>query len=172
MQKRIFAFLAIETIWLAICVFIFGYFLDFFGSTYFRFGPSDDLVIVGLSIRVNTWDRYILLMLYQFIDPVIGVASGDFVFPWVYSSVMNPDKKEIDVPKFQAWSIANYTWLLKSAKRLFSLGVSMSQIDFFLMDELGALVTGAITSFICVKEKIYVAPYDVVDQDIDLEEVV
>lgn len=154
MERRILFCLSVLTIWFSICVFVFGYFLDFFSSDYFRFGPSDDLIILGISIQINTWQKYILLALYQFIDPFISVSTGDLIYPWINSSVMNPDKKELSVPKSHAWLIVNYTWTINLFKGLFSLGVSMSQIDFFIISGLSIIISGAITSYICVKEKI------------------
>lgn len=155
MDQRFIA-LMLLTSWVLICIFIFGYFLDFFGTSYFSFGPSENLVIYGLNIVVDTWSKYFYVMVYNFIDPLISVYASDNVWPWVSASIYNPDMKTIAINKYIAWFIVNYYTFLTCIKMLFSIGMGMTQIDFFLIYNFGVILASCFTGYMSIRKKEYI----------------
>ena len=165
--RRFIVVLVIYTTWIAICATVFGLVLDFFDTPYFSFGPSSDLYILGLGVVIDTWLKYCLLMLYAIINPFISVYTGDTIYPWINSVVMNPDIKTIDMPKPVAWLVTNYMWTINALSYLFSIGLSMTQFDLFLATNVSAITSGAITSFIALSGKSTCAN----NADTDMDEV-
>ena len=75
-------------------------------STYFRFGPNDDFIVI--SVKINTIERYyILLLLIAFIN-IAKVIISEIGEPVLVFNVYNPDKKLVtDFTKFQLKFYAN-----------------------------------------------------------------
>lgn len=165
--RRFIVVLTIYTTWIAICATVFGLVLDFFDTPYFSFGPSSNLYILGLGVVIDTWLKYCLLILYAIVNPFISVYTGDTIYPWINSVVMNPDIKTIDIPKPVAWLVTNYMWTINALSYLFSIGLSMTQFDLFLATNVSAVISGAITSFIALSGK----STHMNNVDIDMDEV-
>lgn len=146
----------IYSVWAIICIFVFGYFLDFFNSAYFRFGPSDDLFIIGLNISVSSWKNYSFLMLYAFFSPLIVVYVWDTIGPWINSDILNREKEVIASNKKHTWLMINYFYLINEICGIFSIGLSMTQVDFFLIGAAAVMVSGGFTSYVAIKNKSYV----------------
>lgn len=151
--RRLVVAEVIVTLWIALCALVFGLCLDFFESQYFNFGPSSDLLVLGLGICIDTWTKYALIMLYAMMNPFIMVYTADMIYPWINSVVMNPDVKTINIPIGVAWMLTNYMWIISSISGLFSIGLSMTQFDFFAAGLVAVAVSGMITSYITLSDK-------------------
>ena len=63
-------------------------------STYYRFGPQEDLIII--SIQINTWSRYAILLVYILALRMCKVFINELGMPILSFNIYNPDKKEIE----------------------------------------------------------------------------
>ena len=101
--------------------------LDTHGS-YWRFGPSEDLIII--SVKINDYTKYgVLLGLISLIN-VVKVISQEIGEPILGFNVYNPDKKHIkEFGRLELQVMANTMFMISSIRSMFMVLISISQID-------------------------------------------
>ena len=63
-------------------------------STYYKFGPNEDLIII--SIKINTWLRYGILLIYVFIFRVCKVFITELGMPILSFNIYDPNRKKVE----------------------------------------------------------------------------
>lgn len=121
-------------------------------SKYFKFGPSEDFIII--SVRINTIPRYcILLVLIAFIN-IAKVIIQEIGEPVLVFNVYNPDKKIIDdFTKFQLKFYANLMFILSNIRNVFNVMITVTQIDIAFYSVLVEQITSFFTVNALVNEK-------------------
>jgi hypothetical protein len=61
-------------------------------STYYRFGPNEDLIII--SIKINTWNRYGVLLVYIMLIRICKVFINELGMPILTFNIYNPNQKK------------------------------------------------------------------------------
>jgi len=61
-------------------------------STYYRFGPNNDLIII--SIKIDTWLKYGILMIYILIFRICKVFITELGMPILTFNIYNPNQKK------------------------------------------------------------------------------
>ena len=145
--------LAILIGWSITIIIIFGVVFDYFSSSFYSFGPSPTLYIIGINYLVDTWPKYGWLSIYVFMQSFIVTLAGDSIYPWINAVVLNPQAEYIEIPKSTAFIITNTMYLTFNILTLFSTGISMSQLGFFLSSTCGSMIAGAIISGRCIMKK-------------------
>jgi len=116
------------------CLVVFiGFYITNFAtdSKYFRFGPNDDFIFI--SVQINTMQKYCSLLTLIFVNDVVRVIVQEFGSPVLYMNVYNPDKKEIsEFSKSQLYFYANSMFLINNIRYIFTLLISVTQIDIAL----------------------------------------
>ena len=107
---------------------------DYTGDTsFYRFGPNPDLVIIGIVIDTPT--KYGLVVLYAVINTVIRNLDHNIIVPWIMLNVQNIKITNIDakdISKQYEISIINtiYSWF----DWLIYIHMLLAQIDMFLLE--------------------------------------
>ena len=107
---------------------------DYTGDTsFYRFGPNPDLVIIGIVIDTPT--KYCLVVVYAVINTVIRNLDHNIIMPWIMLNVQNLKITNIDakdIPKQYEISIINtiYSWF----DWLIYIHMLLAQIDMFLLE--------------------------------------
>ena len=95
-------------------------------STYFRYGWSDDLILI--SFPVNTKMRYMIVCLYIILIKASNVFISDIVGPILGFNIYNPDKKVItDFTKNELQLYGNVNFLINGFKRIMTIMISITQ---------------------------------------------
>ena len=101
------------------------------GGSYWRFGPNDDLIVVG--VKVNTTVRYTGIMIVIALIRITQCIVNEFGMPILGFNVYNPDKVTItDFTKRELWFFANSMFLVSAINSVFVTMVAISQIDLAL----------------------------------------
>jgi hypothetical protein len=134
-------------------LFIGFYITNFAGdSKYFRFGPSEDFIFI--SVQINTTQKYCSLLTLIFVNDIIRVIIQEFGDPVLYMNVYNPDKKEIiEFSKAQLYFYANSMFLINNIRYIFTILISVTQIDIALFSVLVEQVIVIITIKMLLDEK-------------------
>lgn len=143
------------SVWMFFVSVILVSFFGFLNSSYFHFGPSPSLSLLGTNLLIDTWDKYILYSAYLCIDSFIVVFIGETILPWINASILNQEAKTISNDKTQTFVFVNAMYILMVFRALFSIGSSMTQIDFFIYTNIGRLVAGSLTAGIAIYKKEY-----------------
>ena len=115
-------------------------------STYFRYGWSDDLVLI--SFPVNTKMRYIIVCLYIIVIKGTDVLIGEIVGPILGFNIYNPDKQVItDFSQNELQVYGNLNYLINGFKRIMMIMISITQIDLALI----GMLSGEIISFYTIR---------------------
>jgi len=129
----------IITCWMVVILtimlsYIFAYNKDYSGdTTFYRFGPHPELIILGIVI--DTPVKYGLIVLYAVINTIIRNLDHNIIVPWIMLNVQNIKANNIDIkdiPKQYEISIINtiYSWF----DWLIYIHMLLAQIDMFLLE--------------------------------------
>lgn len=100
-------------------------------STYFRFGPSEDLIVI--SVLINTWGKWIGLQLFIGVIKSCDVLVNELGSPILGFRIYNPDKKIInDFTKNELNFLANAMWFTNSFRSVLMVVVNITQFDIAL----------------------------------------
>lgn len=129
----------IITCWMVVILtimlsYIFANKEDYTGDTsFYRFGPNPELVIIGIVIDTPT--KYGLVVLYAVINTIIRNLDHNIIVPWIMLNVQNIKITNIDakdISKQYEISIINtiYSWF----DWLIYIHMLLAQIDMFLLE--------------------------------------
>jgi len=140
------------------CLVLFiGFYITNFAaeSKYFRFGPSEDFIFI--SVQIDTTQKYCSLLTLIFVNDIIRVIIQEFGDPVLYMNVYNPDKKEItEFSKLQLYFYANSMFLVNNIRYIFTLLISITQIDIALFSVLIEQIVVIITIKMLLDEKKFI----------------
>lgn len=97
-------------------------------SSYFRWGPNDNLVV--LTVHVNTWASYAGILAVLFIIRFIEVILSDIAAPIIQFTVYDPYK--VDIQEFGRIELQVMTILMimiSAARAVILFVVAVTQID-------------------------------------------
>jgi len=115
-------------------------------SSYFRYGWSDDLILI--SFPVNTKMRYMIVCLYIILIKASNVFISEIVGPILGFNIYNPDKMVItDFTKFELQVYGNVNFMINGFKRIMTIMISITQIDLALI----GMLSGEIMSFYTIR---------------------
>jgi len=123
-------------------------------NTYVKFGPNDNLNILG--VKIDTWTKYcvcqVALCIFQIADTIIQ----EFANPILGFNIYNPDKKVInDFTKFQLQFYAQSFWFINNIKGVLMLIVSVTQLDLAISKTVYSEVAGIYTINALISEKTF-----------------
>ena len=132
-------------------------------SKYFRFGPNQDFILISVSI--NTWYRYILLLFIIACNNCIKVLISELGEPILIFNVYNPDKKLIsEFTKCQLLFYANSMFFIGNTRRVFEVMISITQIDIAFFSIIVEQVVSTFTVYILVNEKKFIDKKEVLNK--------
>jgi hypothetical protein len=128
-------------------------------SKYFRFGPHEDFVLV--SVQINTYSKYYLLL---FIITILGfteVMIEDLGLPILTFNIYNPDKKVItDFTKNELQIYGNLMFLINNLRYILQVLITVTQIDIAILLVLVQQSTAILTIRFLLNEKKYSKNYE------------
>jgi len=105
---------------------------DELGASYLRFGPHEDLIVLG--VRIDSAARYLTLIALLAVLQVVDVVASEIGNPILAFSIYNPEKRVIDqFTRLELQTLANSMWLLASLRAVVMTVVSITQVDLALV---------------------------------------
>lgn len=112
-------------------------------STFFRFGPSPDLTLVGVPI--HTWPEYSCVVVYTLCSTCFRTLHGEVLSPWIMTRVQTTDMKSdytLKHARFVVIVSVVFTWL----DWFMYLNILLTQLDFLLVEVAGNLAVTLYTT--------------------------
>ena len=135
-------------------------------SSYFRFGPNDDLIVV--SVKINTINRYIILLLFICLIRVCEVFVNEIASPVLGFNVYNPDKKEItEFGKNELQIYANLMFGTNSVRMVLMIVITVTQVDLALICTIAEVITTFFTVRMLLNEKVFIIDQKTEEENID-----
>lgn len=119
-------------------------------STYFRWGVpnNEEEPLIIISVKIDNYYKYICLLFFITIIRVIKVIVTEIADPIITFNIYNPDKKNInEFSKNELQFYGNMLYLIDNLRYVFTLMITISQIDLAVY---GVLV-GEITSIFTIR---------------------
>ena len=124
-------------------------------STYYRFGPNDDLIII--SIKIDTWLKYGILMIYILIFRICKVFITELGMPILTFNIYNPNQKKIeDFTRMELQVLGNIMFTLNAISYAITLQLSILQIDIAVLSGIFSELAAIPTIHILLKDKEFV----------------
>jgi|SRR6056297_111278 len=121
-------------------------------SSYIGFGPSDDFYVV--TIQVNTWAKYIGVLVMIAVIKISTTFSMDFAYPIIHFNVYDPNKKNVrDFKRWELWTMTNMVFASGSIRSVFMMVITVSRIDIAFFGVLVSELTCIIVVGILLKKK-------------------
>ena len=121
---------------------------------YFRFGPSDDFILI--NIRINTYEKYVSVLTCIAVINVIKVISEEMGGPILGFNIYNPDKKNItDFTKFELQLYGNSMFLLSGLRSIFLTLITITQFDIALWSLIVSEFASVFTIHMLLNEKTF-----------------
>jgi hypothetical protein len=145
--------MGISIVWFIVFFSLFTLILlDPMKSSYYSVGPSDKLKLFPTDIPIDTWDKYISLVLYLVTSTFLIVMANDFVMPWINTVGLNIERtrKFSKRKKLFVFLIVNLWWVAIAIESVVVIGTSYSQIDFALASMIGSMSGGFFSGCIVI----------------------
>jgi len=124
-------------------------------STYYRFGPNEDLIII--SIKINTWTRYAILLVYIMIIRICKVFITELGMPILSFNIYDPNKKKIEgFTRTELQVQANIMYMMNAIRYAITLQLSIIQIDIAIISAIFSELASIPTIYILLKDKEFV----------------
>jgi hypothetical protein len=124
-------------------------------STYYRFGPNEELIII--SIKINTWSRYGILLGYMMIFRICKVFINELGMPILTFNIYNPNQKKIeDFTRMELQVLGNIMFTLNAISYAITLQLSILQIDIAVLSGIFSELAAIPTIYILLKDKEFV----------------
>ena len=124
-------------------------------STYYRFGPNDDLIII--SVKINTWSRYGILLVYVLIFRICKVFITELGMPILGFNIYDPNKKQIEgFTRMELQVQANLMYMMNAIRYALTLQLSIIQIDIAVISAIFSEMASIPTIYILLKDKEFV----------------
>ncbi len=101
-------------------------------SKYFRYGPSDELIVI--SVNINTWTKWSILLFIVGLIRGCEVLVNELGSPILGFRIYNPDCKKIsDFTKNELNFLGNAMWFVNNFRGILMVVVTISQFDIALI---------------------------------------
>jgi hypothetical protein len=121
-------------------------------STYYRFGPSEELIII--SIKIDTWTRYGVLLVYVLIFRICKVFITELGMPILTFNIYNPNQKKIKgFTRNELQILGNIMFMLNAIRYALTLQLSIIQIDIAILSGVFSELASIPTIYILLKDK-------------------
>ena len=124
-------------------------------STYYQFGPNEDLIII--SIKINTWIRYGVLLVYILLFRICKVFITELGMPILTFNIYNPNQKKIEgFTRTELQVLGNIMFMLNAIRYALTLQLSIVQIDIAVLSGIFSELAAIPTIYILLKDKEFV----------------
>ena len=146
----------IYSLFLSIVIIIVFYFQSY--DKYFRWGipDSNKEPLVVLSVKIDNYYKYACVLGLIAGIKIIKVGVSDITDPILSFTIYNPEKKNIaELTKNELQFYANFLYLIDNIRYVFTLMITITQIDLALFSVLIGELTSLFTIRILLNEKTF-----------------
>ena len=121
-------------------------------STYWRFGPHSDFILI--SVVIDNWVKYGLLLILVGILKVSQCIIAEVAHPIIGFNIYNPDKKEItEFTKIELQIYGNAMYTIDAIRNVLMIMMSITQIDIALWGVVCSEITSIFTIRMLLDDK-------------------
>ena len=155
-KKKLQLCILVYSILLILIVIVINFFQT--KSTYFRWGVpnKDEEPLIIISVNIDNYYKYCCLLFLITIIRIIKVGVTEIADPIITFNIYNPDKKNIeDFGKNELQFYGNMLYLIDNLRYVFTLMITISQIDLAIYGVLVGEITSIFTIRMLLNEKTF-----------------
>jgi hypothetical protein len=118
-------------VWLVLILVIFSS-LGVLQSSFFRFGPSNSLHFMTISI--DTMEEWVILAMYCFVDTLVKTFGHDSIIPWLNHTLSDPKCKVLPYSRPMCLMVMEVYFAYVHVSGIFKFFLSLTQFDFVLIN--------------------------------------
>jgi hypothetical protein len=122
----------IVTGWLLLLMFIMSIGPHSNSTTFYTFGPNTTLTILGFHI--DTYPKYILVVIYAIINTIIRSAKNNIISPWITLNIQDESKPLVNINKRHAYEMSLLTNVYGWIDWLIYVNMLLSQVDMIVIE--------------------------------------
>ena len=115
------------------------------GANYYRFGPRDDFIIIGIPI--NTGGKYFIAVLYCFINSLIRTSINNILKPWLINSVQDINIVKPRQIRGFAYEVTNVITIYNWVDWYVYMNLLLAQVDLFLTEMVTDVFMSVLTTY-------------------------
>jgi hypothetical protein len=122
---------------------------------FLRFGPSEDLTFIGMTI--NTWPKVYIIMAVSFLSALLVEYHQTVMYDFIHSKVWNPAYKEkMPIGKTSTMILLTAEPFINFLLRILQFYITMTmQLQFILPELIATVLVSLPYSFMKAEEKKY-----------------
>jgi hypothetical protein len=113
-------------------------------STFYRFGPQEDLVVLGIFINTNI--KYAAVSLFCIANSFIRSVESDVLHAWLINTVQNKDVPKSENVRQIAYQVSIIHSMYYWWDWFIYMNILLAQLDLFLMEMTSSIITSIITT--------------------------
>jgi hypothetical protein len=123
-------------------------------SSYFSFGPNENLVVI--SVKIKGWNEYYILLSLITLINIMEVLSAEMGMPVLGFTIYNPKQTHItEFTKNELQLYANVMFIISALRKVFMIMISITQIDIALFSVIVKELTSVFTIRMLLNEKTF-----------------
>ena len=115
------------------------------GTNYYRFGPHDNFIIIG--IKINTPVKYFICVLICFINSLIRNTVHNILNPWLINSVQDIKTVKSNQIRCFAYEVTNVITIYNWIDFYIYMNLLLVQVDLFLTEMTADVFMSVITTY-------------------------
>lgn len=115
------------------------------GTNYYRFGPHNDFIIIG--IQINTPGKYFTVVLYCFVNSLIRNSIHNILNPWLINNVQDINIVKPKHIKAVAYEVTNVITIYNWVDWYVYMNLLLSQVDLFLTEVFADVLMSSFTTY-------------------------
>lgn len=112
--------------------------------TFYRFGPQDDLIIMGIVIDTNI--KYMAIALFCIINSFIRSIETDVLHAWLINNVQDKEVPKPENIRRIAYEISVIHSMYYWWDWFVYMNILLAQFDLFLLEMISSIITSIITT--------------------------
>lgn len=113
--------------------------------SFYRFGPGENLYVIG--IHIETLPKYIILVMYCFINSAIRGLVNTFLHPWIINYVQNTSVGKLSTESNICYEVSLISTFYQWFDWFIYMNILLSQIDLVIYE----IIADMIVSFVSTK---------------------
>ena len=109
-------------------------------TSFYNVGPHKGLLV--MSIVIDTYTKYILLILFSCVNCIIRSINHNYISPWIIHNVQE-ESTPIELPRIYIYEIGVYYTLYSWFDWLIYMNMLLAQIDMFLIESTTDIIISA-----------------------------
>jgi hypothetical protein len=121
-------------------------------KSFYKFGPHDDFIILG--IKINTGLKYFYIVLYSFVNSLFRAIFHNVITPWMINNIQDESRDKTSINRAIAYEVTSVHVIYNWVDWLLYMNILLAQIDMMIIEVSADLLMSCITTYYYLRPKV------------------